>query len=67
MIAESGVNLRLHSWFSRTIVEGDRVKGYSDQCVATYPGDMANALAALAHFARELVEKKSLEVVYDNA
>ena len=27
MIAESGVNLRLHSWFSRTIVEGDRVMG----------------------------------------
>jgi len=27
MIAESGVNLRLHSWFSRAIVEDGRIKG----------------------------------------
>lgn len=27
MIRESGVALRLHSWFSRAIVEGDRIKG----------------------------------------
>src|SRR5262249_5430138 len=27
MIAEAGVNLRLHSWFSKAIVEGDRIKG----------------------------------------
>src|SRR5512138_3084981 len=27
MVAEQGVNLRLHSWFSHAIVEGPRVKG----------------------------------------
>jgi len=27
MIAEAGVNLRLHSWFAKAIVEGDRIKG----------------------------------------
>lgn len=27
MVAEAGVNLRLHSWFSKAIVEGDTVKG----------------------------------------
>jgi hypothetical protein len=27
MVAEAGVNLRLHSWFSRAIVEGGAVKG----------------------------------------
>lgn len=27
MIADSGVNLRLHSWFSRSIVEDGRIKG----------------------------------------
>jgi FAD dependent oxidoreductase len=27
MIAEAGVNLRLHSWFSKAIVDGGRIKG----------------------------------------
>jgi FAD dependent oxidoreductase len=27
MVAEAGVDVRLHSWFSKAIVEGDRIKG----------------------------------------
>lgn len=27
MIAEAGVDVRLHSWFSRAVMEGDRIKG----------------------------------------
>ena len=27
MIAEAGINLRLHSWFSKAIVDGTRIKG----------------------------------------